>query len=70
MTHGIGICYNHLTLIYEPCHDKTGLQVFGPGQTQTGLYSHIDDGLVLEISDWGCIIYVVKTKALVSFTVR
>ena len=31
---------NQQKVRYEPCHNKTGLRGFGPGLTQTGMYSH------------------------------
>ena len=37
--------------IYEPHHEKTCLQGFQPGKTQTGLLSYIDLSKKLEILD-------------------
>ena len=62
-------------LTCEPRCEKTCHRGFPPGPTQTGLHSHTEDGYRLEISDLGrrgvvlSIIYVAKTKALISFTV-
>ena len=61
-----------LSLINEPRRQKTGLQGFRPGPTQTGLYSHRK---WLETWNFGfrkqrdCTIQVAKTKALISFAV-
>ena len=57
---------------FEPGCEETGLQRFGPGPTQTGLYSH---RRWLEALNFGfrkkrdCTIYTAKTKALISFAV-
>ena len=57
---------------YEPRCEKTGLQGFRPGPTQTGLYNH---RRWLETCNFGfrkkrdCTICVAKTKALTSFPV-
>ena len=56
----------------EPSCEKTGLRGFRPGPTQTELYSH---RRWLEALNFGftkkrdCIIFVAKTKALISFAV-
>ena len=61
-----------LFFLYEPRSEKTGLWGFRPGPTQTRLYSH---RRWLEALNFGfrkkrdCTIYVVKTKALISFAV-
>ena len=61
-----------ILLIYQPHCEKTGLWGFGPGPTQTGLYSHIR---WLEACSFifrkkrDCAIRVAKTKALISCTV-
>ena len=58
-----------LVFLYEPRHDKTGLQGFRPGSTQTRLYSHRRS---LEPRNFGfrkyrdCTIYVEKIKAPIS----
>ena len=58
----------HTLLLYEPCHEKTGLWDFRPGLTQTGLYNNRK---LLEASNFGfrkyrdCTIYLAKTKVLI-----
>ena len=64
--------FNVVHNINEPLHQKTNNLGFGPGPTQTSLYSHRSR---LEAGNFGirkkrnCTIHVAKTKALISFTV-
>ena len=59
-------------LPHEPRHEKSGLQGFGPGPTQTEPYKH---RRMLEALNFGfrkkrqCTNQVAKTKALISFAV-
>ena len=57
---------------YESRRQKTGLWVFRPGLTQTGLYSHrrwLEAGNFVSRKKRNCTIRVAKTKALISFAV-
>ena len=64
--------YVHVETLFEPRCEKTGLQGFRPGLTQTGLCSH---RRWLEAWNYGfrkkrdCTIHVAKTKALISCAV-
>ena len=58
--------------LYEPWREKTGLQGFRPGLTQTGLYSHksrLEAWNFRKKKKRNYTIHVVKTKALISFAV-
>ena len=59
-------------LLYEPRCEKTGLRGFRPGPTQTRLYNHtrwLEARNFVFRNKRDCIIYVAKTKALISFAV-
>ena len=43
------IIYRELHMKYEPRYEKTGLQGFRPGPTQTRLYNHMTRGLKFHV---------------------
>ena len=58
--------------IYEPRCEKTGLQGFRPGSTQTRLYSYrrwLEAGNFVSKKKRDCTIRVAKTKTLINFAV-
>ena len=59
-------------MCYGVLREKTGLQGFRPGLTQTELYNHrgwLEDGNFGFRKKRHCTIHVAKTKARISFTV-
>ena len=68
----IGLCWSDCSSTIVPRCEKTGLQGFWPGLTQTRLYSHrrwLEAWNFRFRKKRDCTICVAKTKALISFAV-